>query len=101
MTLKLPSQEEQGNTTTPTYLSKHEYKIATTPRKERNPDRPTPYTLTHKISIPPDTKWGNKRHPNYKPQNAILNKKYAHLPEVHCGFLQGMGARKINMPAEK
>ena len=96
MTLMLPSQEEQGTTTTPTYLSKDEYKIATSPRKERKLDQPTPYTITHKISIPLDSKWGKKRHPNYKPQNAILSKKYAHLLEVCCGFLQGREARHIN-----
>ena len=44
---------------------------------------------------------GKKRHPNYKPQNAILNKKYACLPEVRCGFLQGREARHINKPTEK
>ena len=96
MTLVLPSQEEQGTTTTPTYLSKDEYKIATSPRKERKLDQPTPYTITHKISIPLDSKWGKKRHPNYKPQNAILSKKYACLPELCCGFLQGREARHIN-----
>ena len=37
MTLELPSQEEQGTTATPTYSSRDEYKIATTPKKERKP----------------------------------------------------------------
>ena len=36
MTLELPSQEEQGTIATPTYSSRDKYKIATTPRKERN-----------------------------------------------------------------
>ena len=36
VTLKLPSQEEQGTTVTPMYSSKDEYKIATTLRKEMN-----------------------------------------------------------------
>ena len=31
----------------------------------------------------------------------ILNKRYARIPEVHCGFLQGREARNINMLAEK
>ena len=84
-------------TVTPTYSSRDEYKIATSPKKERNPSRPTPYTPPHKISIKPDTKWDKKRHPNYKPQNAILTKAYACLPEVRCGFLQGREARHINM----
>ena len=35
--LELSSQEEQGTTVNPTYLSKNEYKIATTLRMERNP----------------------------------------------------------------
>ena len=34
VTLELPSQEEQGTTATPTYSSRDEYKIASTPRKE-------------------------------------------------------------------
>ena len=33
--------------------------------------------------------------PNYKPQNA---KRYACLPKVRCGFLQGREARHINTP---
>ena len=37
MTLELLSQEEQGTTATPTYSSRDEYKIATTPRKEGKP----------------------------------------------------------------
>ena len=37
MNLELPSQEEQGTTVTPMYLSRDKYKIATTPRKERKP----------------------------------------------------------------
>ena len=36
VTLELPSQEEQGTTTNPTYSSRDEYKITSTPRKERN-----------------------------------------------------------------
>ena len=79
------------------YSSRDEYKIVATPRKERKPGQSTPYTPPHKISIPPDTKWGKKRHPNYKPQNAILSKKDAYLPEVRCGFLQGREAKHINM----
>ena len=98
MTLELPSQEEQGTIATPTYSSRDEYKIATTPRKERKPGKPTPYTPPNKISIPPDTKWGKKIHSNYKPQNVILSKKYACLPEVRCGFLQSREARHINTP---
>ena len=35
VTLELPSQEEQGTTATLTYLSRDEYKISTTPKKER------------------------------------------------------------------
>ena len=35
MTLEVPSKEEQGTTTTPTYSSRDEYKIASTPKKER------------------------------------------------------------------
>ena len=31
----------------------------------------------------------------------ILNKRYARIPEVHCGFLQGREARHINTLAEK
>ena len=38
VTLELPSQEEQGTTATPTYSSRDEYKIASTPRKERKPE---------------------------------------------------------------
>ena len=75
VTLELPSQEEQGTTAAPTYSSRDEYKIATTPSKVRKPSRSTPYSPPHKISIPPDTKWGKKINPNYKPQNVILNKK--------------------------
>ena len=37
LTLELPNQEEQGTTVTPTYSSRDEYKIATTPRKEGKP----------------------------------------------------------------
>ena len=33
VTLELPSQEEQGTTAIPTYSSRNEYKIASTPRK--------------------------------------------------------------------
>ena len=101
MTLELLRQEEQGTTATPTYLSRDEYKIAATPRKERNPSRSTPYAPPQKISIPQDTKWDKKIHPNYKPQNVILNKKYACLLEVRRGLLQGREARHINTPAEK
>ena len=36
MTLKLLSQEGQGTTVNPTYSSSDEYKISSTPRKERN-----------------------------------------------------------------
>ena len=35
VTLELPSREEQGTTATPMYSSRDEYKITTTPRKER------------------------------------------------------------------
>ena len=38
VTLELPIQEEQGTTTTPTYSSRDEYKISTTPMKERKPE---------------------------------------------------------------
>ena len=64
--------------------------------RKRNLGRPTPYTPPHKISIPPDTKWDKKRHPNYKPQNAILSKTYARLPKYFCGFLQVREERNIN-----
>ena len=101
MTLKLPSQEEQGTTATPTYSSRDEYKTTTTHRKERKPGQSTPYTLHHKISIPLDNKWDKKKYPNYKPQNVILSIKYARLPEVCCGFLHGREARHINTPTEK
>ena len=101
VTLELPSQEEQWNNATPIYSSRDEYKITTTPRKERNSSRPTPYNPPHKIFIPPDTKWDKKIHPNYKPQNVILSKKYAHLLEVCCGFLQGREARNINTPVSE
>ena len=37
LTLELPNQEEQGTTVTPTYSSRDEYKITTTPRKEGKP----------------------------------------------------------------
>ena len=37
MTLELPSEEEQETTVIPTYSSRDEYKIATTPRKEGKP----------------------------------------------------------------
>ena len=40
VTLELPTQEEQGTTATPTYSSRDEYKIASTPRKERKPKEP-------------------------------------------------------------
>ena len=101
MTLELLSKEEQGSTATPMYSSRDEYKIATTTRKEGKPGQRTLYNPLQKISIPPDTKCGKKRHPNYKPQNVILNKKYVCLLEVHCGFLQGREARHINMPTKK
>ena len=38
MNLNLPCQEEQGTTVTPMYSSRDEYKITTTPRKERKPE---------------------------------------------------------------
>ena len=38
LTLELPNQEEQGTTATPTYSSMDQYKIATTPRKEKKPE---------------------------------------------------------------
>ena len=37
VTLKLPSQEEQGTTATPMYSSRDEYKIAISPMKEMKP----------------------------------------------------------------
>ena len=71
------------------------------PRKKGSLIEPTPYTPPHKISILPDTKWGKKRHSNYKPQNVILSKNYACLLEVRCVFLQGREARHINTPVPK
>ena len=94
VTLELSGQEEQWTTATPTYSSRDEYIISTIHRKKRKLRRPTPYTCPHKISIPLDTKWDKKRHPNNKSQKVILNKKYARLPKVRCGFLQGMESRQ-------
>ena len=38
VTLELSIQEEQGTITNPTYSSRDEYKITTTPKKEKKPE---------------------------------------------------------------
>ena len=73
--------------------SREESEIATPTRKEGRSRRPPPDVPPHKIFWPQESGRDNKRHPNYKPQNTIFNKKYVCLPEFRCGFLQGREVR--------